>query len=182
LVEDTTVIPDPLHPAVVHFPIVFMMLLPVVGVGAWWAIRRGTPIRRAWIFPLVISAAVSLSAFVAVRTGEAEGERVQDVVRESVVDSHEERAELFLVLSFVVLGVTAVGLAGGVPGRVARVVALLGAVGLMGAGYRVGASGGDLVYHQGAARAYAVQAVPGADGRAQPARRSSGSEREDGDR
>ena len=34
-------LPDPLHPAVVHFPIVLVFLVPIAAVLAVWVIRRG---------------------------------------------------------------------------------------------------------------------------------------------
>lgn len=153
-------IPSPLHPAVVHFPIVFAVLLPLVAVGALWAIRRGTAPRRAWAFPVAVAGALAISAFVAVRSGEAQQERVERVVSDRPLESHEEAAELFLVLSGVLLLVAGIGLAPGVAGRAARMVGTVGTVVLLGAGYQVGASGGDLVYRHGAASAYA-QTGPG---------------------
>ena len=45
-------LPDPLHPAVVHFPIVLMVLLPFVAASALWAIRRGARPVRAWAVPV----------------------------------------------------------------------------------------------------------------------------------
>lgn len=154
-------IPNPLHPAIVHFPIVFAVLLPLVTAGALWAIRRGTAARRAWTFPFILAGALAVSAFVAVRSGESQEEPVERVVGNGPLHSHEEAAELFLVLSVVMLVVAGVGLAPGVTGRAARAVATLGAIGLLGAGYRVGASGGDLVYRHGAASVYATDAGPG---------------------
>lgn len=150
-------IPNPLHPAIVHFPIVFAVLLPFVAVGALWMIRRGTAARRAWLFPLALAGVLTLSAFVAVKSGQAQESRVEDVVGERAVHGHEEAGELFLVLSGVLLAVAAVGMAPGVAGRAARIVATLGAVAVLGAGYRVGASGGELVYRHGAASVYALQ-------------------------
>lgn len=147
-------IPNPLHPAVVHFPIVFAVLLPLVAAGALWMIRRGAAPRRAWLLPALLAAGLSLSAFVALRTGAAQEDRVERVVRGGAIHGHEEAAELFLVLSGVVLVVAGVGFAGGVVGRAARIVATIGAVGVLGAGYRVGQSGGELVYTHGAANAY----------------------------
>ena len=152
-------IPNPLHPAVVHFPIVFVVVLPFIAAGALWAIRRGANARRAWLAPLVLAAGLAASAFVAVQSGQAQGERVERVVRESAVDGHEEAAELFLVLSVALLGVAGVGMAKGTVGQAARLVAMVGSLGLLGAGYRVGTSGGELVYRHGAANAY-VQAGP----------------------
>lgn len=151
-------IPNPLHPAVVHFPIALVILLPFFAIGALWAIRRGWPMRRAWAVPVVVAAALTASAFVAQRTGEKEGERVEKVVPERVIESHEEAAERFLVLSGVLLLVAGAGLAGGVVGKSARLVATVGALGLTFAGYQVGRAGGELVYQHGAASAYATTA------------------------
>ena len=47
-------LPDPLHPAVVHFPIAFAFLLPLAAiVSLWWgqATRRE---RSAWVPVLVL--------------------------------------------------------------------------------------------------------------------------------
>ena len=147
-------LPDPLHPAVVHFPIVLTFLLPIVALVALWAIRRGTAPRRAWAIPLVVSAALAVSSWVAVETGESQGEKVERVVPERAFDSHEEGGEQFLALSGALVLVVAVGLASGIVGRSARVVATAGALALIVAAARVGHTGGQLVYRYGAARAY----------------------------
>jgi uncharacterized membrane protein len=151
-------LPDPLHPAVVHFPIVLVMLLPIFALGALWAIRRGSSARLAWAVPVAVAAALTLSAWVAIQTGEAQEERVEPVLAsERPLEGHEEAAERFLLLSGVLLLITGAGLAGGVVGRAGRVVSTVGAFGLILAGYQVGESGGDLVYEHGAASAYAQQ-------------------------
>jgi predicted membrane protein DUF2231 len=170
------VIPNPLHPAVVHFPIVFAVLLPLVAAGGLWMIRRGAAPRRAWLLPALLAGALALSAFVALKTGEAQEDRVERVLRQGAIHGHEEAAELFLVLSGVVFVVAGVGLAGGVVGRAARIVATIGAVGLVGAGYRVGQSGGELVYTHGAANAY-VQPQTGTYGGTATPRDSSDTRR-----
>ena len=41
-------LPNPMHPAVVHFPVVLAFLLPLFVAGALLAIRRGANARRAW--------------------------------------------------------------------------------------------------------------------------------------
>ena len=52
----------PLHPLVVHFPIVLVTLLPIsVGI-ALWMIRKGTTPRRVWAVPVALAAALALSA------------------------------------------------------------------------------------------------------------------------
>ena len=150
-------LPNPLHPSIVHFPVVLAFLLPLFVAGAIWAIRRGANARRAWLLPLASSAALALSAYVAVQTGGRDGERVERVVSEQAVESHEEMAEAFLAGSAVIVAVALTGLVGGVPGRVARVLTGVGAVVLAGLVVRVGHSGGQLVYRYGAAAAYTSQ-------------------------
>jgi uncharacterized membrane protein len=147
-------LPDPLHPAVVHFPIVLAVLLPFLATGALWAIRRGTRPVKAWGIPVAAAAALTLSSWVAVETGEREEEKVEPVVAESSLERHEEQAERFLILSGVLLVITAAGMLRGVPGRAARLGATVGAVGLVALGAQVGHSGGNLVYRDGAASAY----------------------------
>ena len=158
----------PLHPLVVHFPIVLTFLLPISVLGALWAIRKGTTPRRAWAIPLATAAALTLSAFVATQTGEAQEDRVERVVPESAMETHEESAERFLVLSGVLLVVATAGLLPRVIGQSARLVTAVGAVGLIVAAAQVGHSGGSLVYQHGAASAYATGAgtTGGGDGAA----------------
>ena len=48
-------LPNPLHPAVVHFPIVFMFLLPISAGVALWAIRRGANPLKAWAVPVAFA-------------------------------------------------------------------------------------------------------------------------------
>ncbi|NUQ92546.1 MAG: hypothetical protein HOQ26_06490, partial [Gemmatimonadaceae bacterium] len=151
-------LPNPLHPAIVHFPVVLAFLLPIFALGALWTIRRGRAPRRAWAIPLALSAALALSAWVAVQTGEAQDERVERVVPDQPLETHEEGAELFLTLSGVLAVVSAAGLAPGMAGRASRVLATAGAVALVAVAASVGHSGGQLVYRYNAASAYAAPA------------------------
>lgn len=151
----------PLHPLVVHFPIALVVLLPISVIVALWAVRKGATVRRAWAVPLAFAAALTASVWVALQTGEAEEERVEDVVGERILHQHEEAAERFLVLSGVLFVVSAAGFARGTIGRAARLVTAAGAVGLVAAGAQVGHSGGELVYRHGAASAYADPAARG---------------------
>lgn len=154
-------LPQPLHPAVVHFPIVLAVLLPPAALAALLAIRRGTSFRAVWAIPLVLAAGLALSSWVAVESGESEEDRVEAVVARNAIHEHEERAEQFIVFSAVLLAVTGAGMLGGAPGRAARLVAAIATLALLPLGWRVGASGGELVYTHGAASAY-VEAPAGA--------------------
>lgn len=147
-------LPTPLHPAIVHLPIALTLLLPIFAVGALWAIRKGARASRAWGVTTALFAALTISAWAAVESGQDQEERVEEVVAEAPFESHEESAEAFLLLSLGVLGIAAVGLSSGKIGAAARVAGTVGSAVLLLAGYRVGHSGGELVYRYGAATAY----------------------------
>ncbi|HEX8941677.1 MAG TPA: DUF2231 domain-containing protein [Gemmatimonadaceae bacterium] len=167
-------LPHPLHPAVVHFPIVLMLLLPVAAFVALWMIRRGANVRRAWAVPVLGAAALAGSSWMAVSTGGQESERVERVVSEQPVETHEESAELFFALSGVLLVVAGAGMIRGVVGRTARGVATVGAIAVAVAGVQVGHTGGQLVYRHGAAAAYSDPTL--ARGILKPGTRESGGE------
>jgi uncharacterized membrane protein len=170
--------PEPLHPAVIHFPIVLSVLLPIVVVTALLVIR-GKPggLRSPWMTVVVVCAALSLSAWVGIRTGEADEEGAEEVVPESAIHEHEEAAEAFLWGTVVALLVAAAGLSRGQAGRAARYVSVPVALVVLGLGYRVGAAGGDLVYEYGAAQVYASTGSSQGEG----PRESSGRRRSDDD-
>jgi uncharacterized membrane protein len=156
-------LPDPLHPAIVHFPIVFMILLPLVGLGALYAIRRGSG-RLVWALPVAFAAALAASTWLAVETGESQEEKVEEVVAEPALNAHEESAERFLWLSGALLLLAGAGLVKGRLGGAARIAATVGSVGLAALGAQVGHTGGKLVYQYGAASAYAQPGTGGEGG------------------
>jgi uncharacterized membrane protein len=145
----------PLHPAIVHFPIVLAVLLPIATLAGVVAVRRGIGVREAWVPALVLATLLPVSAFAAVRTGEAEEESVEQVVSQAAIHEHEERAEIFLPLTVIGLVVVAAGLMPGRTGVGARWASLAVALAITGAGFFVGHSGGELVYVHGAGQAYA---------------------------
>jgi uncharacterized membrane protein len=148
------VLPDPLHPIVVHFPVVLSILLPIVAGGALWAIRGGARPLRAWGVAIACAAALTLSAWVAVETGEEQEERVEDVVAEARLDTHAKAGETLLFVSIGVLAVLALGVLPGDKGRIARYVGAVGTLTVAAAAFRTGMTGGDLVYKYNAASAY----------------------------
>ena len=173
-------IPDPLHPAVVHFPIVLMAFLPLAALGALWAVRRGAVPLRAWTVPVAVAGALTLSAWAALQTGEAQEDRAEDVVGEQRLEAHEESGERFLILSGVVLAISALGLLAGAPGRGARAVATVATLGLLVAGYQVGHSGGSLVYGDGSSPGVSqLSAGDGGEGAGQGAERDNADEDND---
>jgi len=147
-------LPDPLHPAVVHFPIALAVLTPLFAALIWLAIRtRGLP-PQTWAIVVALQALLVGSAWLAHETGEEDEERVERVVDEKYIEEHEEAADWLLWSSVAGLGVMAVGLAGGNAGAWARAGALALSLLTLATAVRTGHFGGELVYRHGAANAY----------------------------
>jgi len=152
-------LPQPLHPAIVHFPIVLAFLLPVAALWALIAIRRGASGRRAWTPVGLLAALLFLSAWVSVKTGQDQEDTAEEIVSERAIHGHEEAAERFLVASGVIVGLAALGLARGRAGTAGRIAAAAGSVVALAMVVQTGHTGGQLVYRYGAAQAY-VRAAP----------------------
>ncbi|MEQ9104767.1 MAG: DUF2231 domain-containing protein [Rhodothermales bacterium] len=147
-------LPDPLHPAVVHMPIAMAVLAPVLVLVALVLIRKTGSIVAPWLPVVVVALMMGGSAYMALETGEDEEDRVEQVVSRDAIHEHEERAELFL-WSAVVLAVVALGgLLKGKWGSMFRWTALAVCLVALVLAVRVGGSGGELVYDHGAASAY----------------------------
>lgn len=155
-------LPDPLHPAVIHFPIALSVLLPFAALLGLLAVRRGTAPRKAWGYVTLVAFLAFAAAFVGVRTGEQEEDRVEEVVDRDAIHEHEEAGERLQLLAGIGFLVFAAGLSGGGVGRVARPVALLASLAIAGQAYLTGKGGGELVYDHGAASAYEAGTAPGA--------------------
>ncbi len=160
------------HPKLVHLPIALGALMPVVAGGialAWW--RKWLP-SRAWVVVVALQAVLVASGFAALQSGEAEEERVEHVVPESVLEAHEDAAASFAWTSAGVLALAVMALIAHRRRRSALPLAAavtLGALVVLGLGYRTGEAGGALVYRHGAARVYAgdsagTSALPHDDG------------------
>jgi len=150
-------LPDPLHPALVHFPLALAVLIPLFVIGAIVAMRRGVAARRAWSLVVALMVLLTASSFLAVKTGEDDEEAVEEVVDHDFIHEHEEKAELFRNLTLLTLVLGAAGLARGKVGGFSRGAATGMSFVLAGLAWGVGESGGDLVYEHGAANAYIEQ-------------------------
>jgi uncharacterized membrane protein len=146
----------PLHPVVVHLPMALAVLIPILSFGViWWAARSPSAF-AAW--KIVIAAYVILigTGLIAMKTGENEEEVVESKVGESLIESHEEKAEIFLWAAGVA-AVLAIG-AGLVRTDSARRSLMwassLGSLVVAGTGAWTGHAGGEMVYKHGAASAY----------------------------
>ena len=147
-------LPDPLHPAVVHLPIALALLIPLVAFAALLAARGGWLPVRAWGFVVLLQACLVGSAWLAMETGEEEEERVERVVAERHIEDHEESAERMLWAAGIALLVIAAGFAPGRAGALARPLGFALSLGVLALAVDVGHTGGELVYRHGAASAY----------------------------
>lgn len=145
----------PLHPTLVHFPIVLAVLLPIMTLVFWVAGRRTGAVRKFWAAVLIVQGLLFGSAFLAVQTGEKDEHRVEKVlVSESPLEHHEEKAEVFLWLSGAGIPLAALGLAPGFLGLSGQFLAGLASLAILFAGIQTGHTGGELLYRHGAAAAF----------------------------
>lgn len=173
-------LPSPLHPAVVHFPIVLILLGTLVAVGAAFTSRWHV----RWIAAILLSLG-TLGTVVATRSGEEDGEAVERVAAISpLLEAHETWAERTLWTS---AAAAALAVAAALTARWLVANRALGAVCALGAlvasycVYETGHRGGQLVYRHGAGINLAPASATGSDSVA-PAARVKSKHRDDGDR
>ena len=85
-----SIIPNPLHPAVVHFPIVLIVLGAAVSILAvFW--------RRGYVptFAATLLALGALGAWAAIETGESDGGLIENAAAQvaPLLDAHEDWAK-----------------------------------------------------------------------------------------
>jgi uncharacterized membrane protein len=146
--------PEPLHPAVVHFPIVFAFLAPIVAAALLWGIQSGRLLMRAWLWVVAFQVVVLGTGWLAAEAGEREEDRVEKVVAHDTIHEHEEVAERFLAMAALTLALSAAGMLRGQVGVVARGLTVASAIAVAASAGAAGHSGGELVYRHGAGLAY----------------------------
>jgi len=142
-------LPNPLHPAIVHFPIVLIMLGSIVAVVAVIFPRR----QLKWLAAGWLSVA-AVAAIGATWSGGDQADRLGDISDrvEALVEQHEEWGDNTRNLA---LGAAILAVAGASLGRFPRVSRGLGVVTVLvalAAAYAVaetGHYGGQLVYEHG---------------------------------
>jgi uncharacterized membrane protein len=138
-------LPDPLHPALIHFPIV----LTLVGLllDALSRSRRGRPLEPAGV---VVMALAAVSAVVAVLSGdEARDEAVVPAAAAALVSRHEQLGELVMWLLIAVAVLRIVLAARGWFSGTVAVVYLLLATAVAAAVVYQGHLGGQMVFRYG---------------------------------
>jgi uncharacterized membrane protein len=155
----------PLHPAIVHVPLGLALVLPFIAAAMALALQKGWASKSMWLIVVALQAVVLVGGLVAMNSGEDEEEAVEKVVNERFIEEHEERAEAFVWSAGITLALSVAVLVVGPQqvGTAAMVTALAAGV-TLGLGYRVGHSGGELVFKHGAAEAYRSDAAEGGGG------------------
>jgi uncharacterized membrane protein len=136
----------PLHPAVVHLPLGLAIVAPLLALGIAIAIRRGALPPRSWLIVVGLQAALFAGGLAALRTGEAEEERGEDRVAESVIERHETLAKRFVWSAGGTLALGAAVLVLRSHPATLMAATTLATVVTAGAGLQVGHSGGVIVH------------------------------------
>lgn len=147
----------PLHPALVHIPLGLAFVLPVLALGFWWALWKGHVRPRAWLAIVLLQVLLLGGGLLAMKTGQGEEQKVESLVPEPALETHEELAEQFVWATGITLLPAALVLVLRRPGavRVLTGVTVIGTLLVAIAAARVGRAGGQLVYVHNAAAAYA---------------------------
>jgi len=145
----------PLHPSLVHLPLGLAVALPPLLAALAIAIRRGALRRRTWWLAVGLQALLFAGGIAAMQAGDRDEKTVTRVVSRSVVHEHEEKGEAFVWAAGLALAVVA-GVAFAPDRLLAAGTALstVAALAVAGMGVRAGRAGGELVYENGAARAW----------------------------
>ncbi len=159
----------PYHPVLVHLPIGLAILLPAALLILLIAIRRNLLPKGSWWLAVLLAAALVAGGFAAKRSGEAEEERVEELVPEAAIHDHEEAGERLVVAAGVTFALALAAALVRRPGAQMgiQVAALLASVATLALAVNTGHLGGRLVYVHGAARAYAQ--APSSPAAASPA-------------
>ena len=153
----------PFHPKIVHVPIALSVLMPLVTVGLIVAWFEDWLPSRAWWIAVALQAVLFAGSWLAISTGEDDEEKVEEIVPESAIETHEERADQFFWATggLMILMVLPMVVPGTRRKKFLAVASLAGTVVVFWLGARVGEAGGDLVYEHGAGQAHMEAAGAG---------------------
>lgn len=143
-------IPDPLHPAIVHFPIVLLLLGAPLAVVAVFVRKWHLPLLAAVVLALGCAGAV-MAAWSGLKDAEMVGELSGN--GDEILDAHEEWGERTRNVAILAAVLAAAAAALSRKPKLGMPVGALAALAAIGAAYCVaetGHHGGRLVYKHGA--------------------------------
>ena len=145
----------PVHPLIVHIPIVISFILPVLIIVFALMIKKNKMSANSWLVIIGLQLTVVAGGYISLETGETEEHNVKHVVSKKLIHEHEEAAEVFVGVSVLalVLSIGSLFLRKEIAFPVKLTVSFIALV----AGYlafQTGELGGELVYKHGAANAY----------------------------
>jgi uncharacterized membrane protein len=143
----------PLHPVVVHFPIVLGTLLPFLALLLWWAIKKDLLQQKVWGLVIVMALAYGGSAIIAVELGERDEDKVEEIVSEKVIEEHEEAGEMIPWIAGTLFLISIAGMVKKNSHALRLGLAMLSLIALIPL-VNTGHTGGELVYQYGAANAH----------------------------
>jgi len=154
----------PLHPMVVHFPIVLSVLIPLAMIAVIAASKKITNQRAAWAVIFGFCVLLTVSSVISMKLGEREEEKVEKVVSEQIVENHAEWAEDFVWATFLPLLFTGLMLKKKHPSL--KYLAAASGVAVLALGVITGHEGAELVYQHNAGKVYLSAAASSGGGSA----------------
>lgn len=138
----------PVHPAIVHIPLVIALLVPFALAWLAWRAWRGNGkvTARQWMVALALQLVIVGAGLVALRSGQAEEERVEATVAERAVEAHEKRATTFLWGAAALLVLVGAGAALPRASRALAPASLAVSLVVAGLGVAAGHAGGSIVH------------------------------------
>lgn len=145
----------PLHPSIVHLPIVIAFIMPILVIVFAWMIKTNKMSPKGWLLIVGLQLAVVISGYVSLETGETEEHTVEKVVSKDYIHEHEEAGEIFVgsAVLALVLSIGVFFLRKELQFPIKLTIAVIGIISAFLA-WRTGKLGGELVYKHGAASAY----------------------------
>ena len=150
----------PLHPLIVHIPLVLAGLVPFVAGFLAWQTGRGRGSRWAWAVALALEAAIVIGVLIAIDSGGDEAGVVRSVVPRDAIHEHADAAHWFEYATFATLALLIAATflrdkLSAILGWIATAVALV----TVAIGIRVGHLGGKVVFEYDAPAAYKTPAA-----------------------
>ena len=148
----------PLHPSLVHLPIGFALVLPLILGALFWSIATLRARPRNWAWGVLFAFLLVSAAVVAASTGESDAELLAGRMAQGPIRAHEEAATAVVTSSVAAFILALGGLARTRRTRhLSMALALLASVGVASLVLRACAAGTRLVYEHGAGDALRSQ-------------------------